>query len=184
MQIIKEIMDKKQLRKKLLKKRIDLDPLDKIQRDSNLYNNLINTEEILSSRLIITYVSTKIEADTKRLIGWALRIGKSVGVPITHSDFMTFHLINGLDALKKSSFGILEPEYTEKSLITDFDKSVCIVPALAYNHDGYRLGYGGGYYDRFLKGYKGFKIGICYNDFICEIPVDKHDVAVDKIITN
>ena len=75
----------------------------------------------------------------------------------------------------------MEPQ--NKNKVTNFDNSICIIPGICYDINKNRVGYGKGYYDRFLKNYKGLKIGVVYNKCICQkIDTDKYDVCVDKII--
>lgn len=77
-----------------------------------------------------------------------------------------------------------EPDVNKCKEVDDFSKSICIVPAIAYDKFGYRLGYGKGYYDRFLSAYHGICIGVQYDELVCEkLFIDKYDVPVDYIIT-
>ena len=80
-------------------------------------------------------------------------------------------------------YGIPEPpEHLPE--ITDFNGAFCVVPALAFSKNGQRLGYGGGYYDRFLSDFDGVSAGLCYSDFfINKLPAEKHDIALDIIVS-
>ena len=86
--------------------------------------------------------------------------------------------------LKKGRFGIFEPdESCEKYCV--FDNALCIVPALSYDKDGYRLGFGMGFYDRFLADYNGIKLGLCYDNCMSEsFCHDGYDISVDKVFTD
>ena len=94
---------------------------------------------------------------------------------------MKFIKINSLSDLQPGAYGILEPKDGEE--ITDFTDSVCITPALSFDEKGYRLGYGGGYYDRFLADYTGVSVGICYEEFIGGIVTEEYDLPVDIVVT-
>ena len=94
---------------------------------------------------------------------------------------MRFFRIADFSELKAGAFGIPEPTGSEEP--DNFSASLCIVPALSFDENGYRMGYGGGYYDRFLRGYDGISVGICYDDFLGEIPREEHDLPVDILVT-
>ena len=131
-------------------------------------------------------MSTVIEVDTRELIRQALADGKRVGVPrcIDGTRLMEFYEIGSLDDLEKRTFGVLEPVPERCALITDFSKSICVVPALLYDLSGYRIGYGGGYYDRFLAHYPGYKVGVTYVKCIRRrILHGRYDVPVSALVT-
>ena len=99
---------------------------------------------------------------------------------------MEFCVITSFSDLEKGMYGIYEPKkdctVLEAEKITD---SVLIVPGLCFNDEGFRLGYGKGYYDRFISRYKGYSIGVCYKEFMTdEIPTDEYDKPVDTVITD
>lgn len=174
-------MNKKELRKKLLQRRRNMDETYRKESDLGIYNNLMSCPEIVSAEIVLTYISTEIEVDTIRFIGKMLKMKKTVAVPKCEGKNMRFIVISDLDSLVKGAFGIPEPTGNEE--ITEFSHAVCITPALSFNRKGYRLGYGGGYYDRFSEKFDGISIGICYNDFIGEIPTEEFDRPVKILIT-
>ena len=94
---------------------------------------------------------------------------------------MRFLTVESLSGLVRSKFGVDEP--ADGIEITSFDDTVCIVPALRFDRNGFRLGWGGGFYDRFLAGYTGFSAGICYEQCCGEVPVCEYDLNVDTVIT-
>ena len=96
---------------------------------------------------------------------------------------MKFYLVSSLDQLREGTFHIREPEpfFPEHCA---YYNDICIVPALAFDRTGHRIGYGKGYYDRFLSGFHGVTVGFCYTDFVeNHLPVNQYDVAVDILIT-
>lgn len=138
------------------------------------------------AKTVLVYVSMPIEVDTREIITRALSDGKRVAVPrcVPGTREMEFYLIDSLESLSPGTFGVLEPEPDPARLLTDFSHSICVVPALACDRAGYRLGYGGGYYDRFLRDYPGEKVLILYK--CCLVPHLWHgrfDVPVDRIVT-
>jgi 5-formyltetrahydrofolate cyclo-ligase len=142
--------------------------------------------EYKQCEILVCFVSTAIEVDTHKLIRHALDNGKAVAVPrcIDGTSLMQFYLINSLDDLEPGSFSVLEPIVDRCKKIDEFVHSVCIVPGLGFDMKGYRLGYGKGYYDRFLEGYKDKTIGICYNSCLKNLlPHGKYDKPVDILIS-
>ncbi len=174
-------MNKKELRKELLQRRRCMDETYRRNSDLLIYNNLMNCPEISAAEIILTYISTEIEVDTIKFIEKMLETGKTVAVPRCEGKDMRFIVIRDLNSLVKGAFGIPEPAGNEE--ITDFSRAVCITPALSFNRSGYRLGYGGGYYDRFSEKFDGISIGICYADFLGNIPVEKFDRPVKILVT-
>ena len=97
---------------------------------------------------------------------------------------MEFYLIESCDDLEPGAFGILEPRPSPERLLSEWKGCLCVVPALACDRKGYRLGYGGGYYDRFLRNFPGVKALILYKKCLVEhIWHGRYDVAVDLIVT-
>ncbi len=135
---------------------------------------------------LLCYVSTDIEVDTKAIIKHALEDGKRVAVPrcIPDTRLMGFYYIRSLEELSPGTFGVPEPTGDAANLLTDRSKGLCIVPALCYDRRGYRLGYGKGYYDRYLSGFGGTVIGICYSNCIVrQLPHGRFDRPVETLVT-
>lgn len=177
-------IDKRNLRNKYKSIRINMQDQDKI--DSHVFNKLISTWAYREADVILTYVSTAIEVDTKALINHSLKLGKKVAAPYCiESSRMKFYYINSIDELEKRTFGVLEPVAKKENEVTNFENSICIIPGLAFDKNGFRLGYGKGYYDRFLSAYTGKTIGLCYESCICQkLPTGKYDKKVNTLITN
>ncbi len=143
------------------------------------------SEQYRSCDTVLTYVSNENEVDTIGFINAAFVNKKRVAVPVTNDDYsLTFYYINSLEELKRGRFNILEPVNLSKK-VTDFDNSICVVPALCCDLKGNRVGYGKGCYDRFLKQYSGEKICLVYDENVLTlVHSDENDVCVDVIITN
>lgn len=175
------------LRKDILKRRSQLRDKEKEVKNRKIFDSLINLIEIKNARKICIYVSKSDETDTFCAIEHLISMDKAVYVPKSDkkNNKMSFYKINSLTELKIGAFSVLEPsEKNEKYICTD-NEDVCIVPALCFDKQGYRLGYGKGYYDRFLNDFNGIKIGICFDEFIREVlPRFNTDIAVDMIISD
>lgn len=151
--------------------------------DNKIFNKIIELKEYKESKMILIYVSLKDEVDTFKLIEHSLRIGKKVAVPKCEGDNIVFYNINTLSDLQEGSFRILEPKTNE--IINDFSDSICIIPGIAFDKENNRIGYGRGFYDRFLEKYDGTKIGLTYAECICDrIDYEINDIKMDIVIAD
>jgi 5-formyltetrahydrofolate cyclo-ligase len=167
--------------------RREMTPEIKSKHDRNIARRVVSLWQYKHNRTLLTYVSTDIEVDTHQLILHALADGKRVAVPrcVPNTRDMEFYFIEGLDELQKGSFGVLEPLPNPDRLCTDFTNGLCLVPALCYDWKGFRLGYGKGYYDRFLANFGGNMIGICYSECIRrKLPHGRFDRPVELLVTD
>lgn len=134
---------------------------------------------------VLIYMSTQIEVDTREIIKNAWADGKRVAVPrcIPDTRLMDFHYIESFDDVAPGMFGVLEPsESLEK--VTSFDGCLMIVPAMQFDINGYRLGYGKGYYDRYMSHFTGVSAGLCYIDELRRhMYHGRYDKPVDIIVT-
>lgn len=178
---------KKELRIQCKAIRENMKPDAKSQRDENIFGKIISSTAYSKSSIILTYVSTDIEVDTFRLINKAIEDKKRVAVPrcIDGTRDMDFYFIKSTDDLEKGSFGVLEPDPQKCVKAYAFETALCIIPGLAFDMQGYRLGYGKGYYDRFLSAHpKLIKMGICYCSCTCnELIHGRYDVGADFLVT-
>lgn len=177
---------KKQLRKAMLQKRKELSESETAVKNFAITEKLLSLAKVQSAELILPFVSAKGEVSTREFIARCFDAGKTVAVPrCIDGSNMEFCVIHTFDDLEKGMYGIDEPkEYCEVIKAENAENSVLIVPALCFDTKGYRLGYGKGYYDRFISRYSGFTVGVCYSEFITDdIPIDEYDRCVDIVIT-
>ena len=107
---------------------------------------------------------------------------KQIALPRVLGNVMTFHPVRSRDALVHGKFGILEPPADSNCAGSQFD--LILVPGLAFDLGGGRLGRGKGYYDRFLAGAHGIRAGICFDDQIVDhVPMELHDLRMDFVVT-
>lgn len=177
---------KNDLRNKYKSIRRNMTSAKKSDSDSRIFERIIALDSYKSCDIVLTFVSTEIEVDTHKLIEYSLKIGKTVAVPkcISGTRQMEFYIINSFEDLEVATFSVLEPKTDICSKLLNFENSICIIPGLAFDYSGYRLGYGKGYYDRFLADYNGINIGICY----CPCTLNKlisgrFDKPIDILIT-
>ncbi len=163
---------KSALRKELIAKRKAMDAAKKAAADESIFRQLVPLVNCASS--VFCYVSTEIEVDTRRIIGYCLSNNIPVALPVSGENELSFYYIDNINELKNGRYNIDEPPINRPAYASE--KTLCIVPALCADKEGYRLGYGKGYYDRFLKSFKGTSVIICYKDFKCEVPKEAHDI--------
>lgn len=175
------------LRKKFKEIRFSFTPAQKADMDERIFSRLIATKAYRDCKVLLTYVSTDIEVDTRKLILHALADGKTVAVPkcIDGTRNMKFYIIHSFDDLEVATFSVLEPKVQQCTELLDFKGALCIVPGLAFDMNGYRLGYGKGYYDRFLNRAEGLlNYGLCYcSCTVNRLAYGKFDVPVNTLIT-
>lgn len=154
--------------------------------ESEILERVLELTEIKNAKTVLCYVSTPIEVDTKKLIEKLILLGKAVAVPkcIDGTRDMNFYLISSLEQTEVGAFGVFEPNVGKCEKLRDYRSAVCIIPGLMFDSEGYRLGYGKGYYDRFLSKFSGAKIGICFEKcYIENLPHGFFDVASDIVVT-
>lgn len=181
---IKEI--KQKLRRRYRAYREALQPSEKEEMDAAVRRCLFRLSSYRNNRVIFIYVSKPIEVDTIQIIQNALAHGKRVAVPrcIPNTHQMQFYFIRSLEDLKPGMFGVLEPSVERCQPVSDLRHGLCVVPGLSFDTQGYRLGYGKGYYDRFLSSFGGQTVGICYRTCVpWNLPHGHYDRPVDILIT-
>ena len=179
-------IEKNALRKKEKKFREALPAQEKAEMDAEILTRVLTLQQYNKSDILFTYISKSIEIDTKLLIqaAWANR--KRVAVPrcIPDTREMEFYLITEWDDVKPGAFGVLEPDVKRTQRQEDLSHGLCIVPGLGFDAHGYRLGYGKGYYDRFLARFFGTTVGLCYQRSVqWRLPHGKYDRPVEWLVT-
>lgn len=180
-------LEKQRLREERLAAREALSEQERSVLDDRITQKLLATSEYAEATTVLTYVSVSSEVSTRMFIECALRDGKTVAVPrCLPGHCLEFVAITSLEQLVAAPFNLLEPA-KELPAVTEDQKnnSICIVPALLVDTKGYRLGYGAGFYDRFLSTYPGKKICLAYQQSLSRttLPHTAFDVAVDVVIT-
>lgn len=176
---------KKETRKNIIKERDKLDKVSKKAMDNEIIEKLIMSETYKKARGIFIYIGFGSEINTKIIIEDALNSGKEVYVPKIIKKDMILIKIDSLENLVTSSYGILEP-IGDKN---DFDVNkldLIVMPGVAFDEICNRLGYGGGYYDKFLdkNNIECKKVALAYElQVLNKLEAEEHDVKVDSIIT-
>lgn len=177
---------KKTLRKEVLERR-DSIPLEVIlQKSEKIYKNLLSVKEFINGKNIAFFVGYSKEVQTKEMIINELKRGKSITIPrVESSESMSFVEITSLEKLISGYKGILEP--SKEAPVCETEPDVIILPGTVFDRMGGRMGYGRGYYDRYLARLKTrpTRIALCFSEQIVDrVPMDENDLSMEIIITD
>jgi 5-formyltetrahydrofolate cyclo-ligase len=175
---------KRRLRPELIARREQL--TNRKRRSKAIRQRLIALPAFEHARAIHCYISIGAEVDTRLLIAAALDQGKAVAVPVIEPDQrMTHSWIRDIDSadFTEGALGTLTPRVIRPALPGDWD--ITIVPMLGFDREGYRIGYGKGYYDQLLAAAPAFAIGVAFADQeVAGLPHEDHDMRLDAIVTD
>lgn len=173
---------KAELRKKILQEMKAISQKQKQVMDQALTERFLNHPFYQEAKTIATYLSFPHEFQTQELIEQALKDGKKVLIPKTYPkgrmDFVVYHP----QQLVKTSFGLLEPQGDLK-VVEPSQIDLIHVPGLVFTREGYRIGYGGGYYDRYLEHFTGQSLSTIYPFQVQEFNSEDHDIPVQEVLT-
>ncbi len=176
---------KSEARKLVLERRKELTDVEILERSKKIFERLIEVDDFVYAKKILAYVSAHPgEVDTRKFINYAVGCNKSIFLPKFYSKqkkIRRFHFTEWQDLLINEE-GFLEPKIGFDEDMSDID--MIIAPCVAVSMAGQRLGYGGGYYDKFLKKTYAPKYVLAFEfQIFNEIERSRHDIRVDKIIT-
>jgi len=174
---------KKEIRKKMLEIRNRIEPEIKIQKDEKIALKFMEFLKKRSVKSVLLYASFRGEVDTWRIFEYCKRLSIKIAFPKVKEKNLELYWINDRSQLTPGYKSILEPYSDEKANIEDIE--VIAVPGLAFDRNCFRIGYGGGFYDKLLSKKKGLAVGLAYEEQILDtLPTEAHDVKVDMIITD
>lgn len=179
-------MDKTSIRNKM---KIKLNAMDKITYEHKSYQiakQLFHTNEWKNAAVIGITVSRFPEVDTWQVIrkGWAE--GKAMVIPKCYPSTknMKFFQIHEFNQMERVYYGLFEPKENHATEVKNSDIDLLIVPGLAFTTEGYRIGFGGGYFDRFLMHFQGANLSLAFTEQIKEeLPIEQYDLPITQIIT-
>ncbi len=176
--------EKDALRKSVLLYRKALPPQEKAALDAAIAARVLRSGAYLTAKTVFCYVSLPHEIDTRPILEDAWRRGKRVAVPRCRANGqMAFYAVDSFGDLSPGMLGISEPK-EDRPLCLPQQSDLCIVPCLAASESGDRLGYGGGYYDRYLSGCSVRTVGLCYASCVTRaMPTEPFDVPLQMIVT-
>ncbi|HII17293.1 TPA: 5-formyltetrahydrofolate cyclo-ligase [Candidatus Woesearchaeota archaeon] len=172
------------LRKEAIKKRRCIPESERKTLTEEVMKRLLSLEEVRRAKRLSCYVSFRSEVGTHELVKELLRQGKEVSVPIIHGGRLILSSIGSFDDLDDASDdGILEPSVIRKVEVDDLD--LVIVPGVAFDRMGDRMGFGKGYYDKLLFRYPGKKIALAFSEqLMAYVPTEPHDIIMDIVVTD
>jgi len=176
--------EKSDLRRRLLEKRLSLNRKDVWIRSDDIKRSLIKLKSFQEARCIALYYPIKNEVGTQGIFKIAKELGKGIYFPLVDGSSLEFRKINNLAELKIGRFDVPEPSHCSPGVeIEDID--LIIIPGIAFDSFGVRIGYGKGYYDRAISKIDIKKrVGLAYNFQVVEsIPIERYDVRVGLIVT-
>lgn len=181
-------MQKKDLRRQFLALRDEIPTEDRFQLDESILLSLLSLKEYRHAETVMIFVSYKSEVDTHAVITESLRRGKRVLVPIVQPEDHTLLLgrISNMQDLVPGAYGILEPREDRRDIYPARTVDFVLVPGAVFDRRGYRIGYGGGYYDRLIPTFRRDAVlcGIGYECQLTEsVPTEAHDQKLDLLIT-
>ncbi|NLL79968.1 MAG: 5-formyltetrahydrofolate cyclo-ligase [Clostridiales bacterium] len=188
-------MTKKELRKQILNLRNAIPSNERAACSREIQKQLLQSYAYHKASYILSYVHFRSEVETRMILETALIQGKKLYCPKVCGKEMDFYRIEKLDDLKSGAYGILEPEALEerKFIPSDhrFDQILMVIPGAVFDRSHFRIGYGGGYYDRYLASLK--SAGLTENlitaallfscQLVDELPRESHDFGVDILVT-
>lgn len=178
-------LEKKQLRTQVRKELATLSPEELTKSDQAMFDAFLALPQVQQAKTIFAFwgIPGK-EPDTAKLIGKLVAQGKVIGLPrMLPEHQMEVRQYSPDRPLVQVSFGISEPG-EDCPLMAKEEIDLILVPAVCYDRQGYRLGFGGGYYDRWLEHFTGFRAGLCREAVLQDkVPTETHDSRVDLLLT-
>ncbi|MED1863469.1 5-formyltetrahydrofolate cyclo-ligase [Fictibacillus nanhaiensis] len=179
-------MNKSQWRKALKQLLLSMGKEERKVKSEAISNLLFQTEEWKTADCFGITVSRGFELDTSYIINQAWREGKTVAVPKCYSEHkqMEFRKIHSYEELENVYMDLYEPKIDVTLCIEPSQMNMILVPGLVFDKEGFRIGYGGGYFDRYLHSYDGSKLSLAYTlQTTDSLPHENYDIPVDSIIT-
>ncbi|MCQ2771223.1 MAG: 5-formyltetrahydrofolate cyclo-ligase [Clostridia bacterium] len=180
---------KSEIRETYLEKRRSMDSNVKSEMDKKIASVIMASATYRYADTLLMYYAKDDEINLNELAWNAIKSGKKVAFPRTNPEdrSMTFNFVNDENDFELRNYGLYEP----KEGLPTFEVTgqlqnnvICIIPAVVYDKRGFRVGYGGGYYDRYLSTFKGTKVGVEYYEYVIgNVPSGRFDLAVDVLIT-
>lgn len=180
---MQKVNEKQIIRKQIIQERNRLSQKQVEQKSQSVFLRLISLLEYQNSNTIFTYVDCKNEVATKPIIRHALAHGKKVAVPKVNKKEMDFYYIQSLEELQPGNFGILEPVTNQ---VAKPESACFIMPGVVFDLKLHRIGYGGGYYDRYLSSFVGDSsvLALAFElQILPSIPYETFDISPSKLVT-
>ena len=175
-------MGKKELRRTIRDRKRAMTEEEIVQRSEKLGKLFVQSEAYKNAKTIYGYLPYNQEVRTVPMLEQALKDGKKVAVPKVYGDEMKFLYLDDLSKVSKGYAGIPEPIADEP--VADDETALVLMPGLAFDPAGHRIGYGGGFYDKFLAAEPNHPtLALCYEfQMLPELHTEEHDIPVDTVL--
>lgn len=175
-------MDKKHLRREIREKKRAMSEAEIQEKSRRLGELFVNSQLYRSAKTIYGYLPYNQEVRTVPMLERAMADGKRVAVPKVYGDEMRFIYLDDLSAVEKGYAGIPEP--VADTPVADDETALVLMPGLAFDRDGHRIGYGGGFYDKFLAQEPNHPtLALCYDfQMLPELQTEEFDIPVDQVL--
>jgi len=173
---------KSEIRSELKKRRGVISLIEMAELSARIAEGVLSLPEYAQAKTVLCYANLRDEVLTSALIREIIRSGRTLALPAVRGEEMKALRLTSPELMHRGAFRILEPDGDEEIAPEEFD--LLLVPGVGFDPQGNRLGYGGGYFDRFLSASRGVKVGLCYSvQVMDEIPAEPHDISMDIIVT-
>lgn len=175
-------MDKSALRKAIREQKRAMTPEQIEKASAQLAEKFFATDAYRSAQTLYGYLPYNQEVRTLPILEQALHDGKKVAVPKVYGDEMRFIYLTDLSRVEKGYASIPEP--IDDGPVADDPTALVLMPGLAFDPEGHRMGYGGGFYDKFLAAQPGHPtVALCYEfQMLPQLPCESHDIPVDLVL--
>lgn len=176
------MISKSEIRSEMRKRRGVISLIEMAELSARIAEGVLSLPEYAQAKTVLCYANLRDEVMTSALIGEILRSGRTLALPAVRGEEMKALRLTDPEMMHRGAFRIMEPDGEEEIAPEEFD--LLLMPGLGFDPRGNRLGYGGGYFDRFLANSHGAKVGLCYSvQVLEEIPAEAHDIPMDIIVT-
>ncbi len=172
---------KNKIRQELIEKRNRLSVYEVLKKSNEIISKLVDLQEFKKAKKLLCYISFDNEVYTHGFIKKYVK-EKDIAVPVVKGNELILSYIREWGELETGTYGILEPREIRRANLNDIE--IAIIPGIAFDKRGYRIGYGKGYFDRLLSRMNVLKIALAFDfQILDELPEEKHDIRMDLIIT-
>ena len=175
---------KTEIRTEVKRRRAEASPKYLHEASLRIKDRFVKTEAYAKEEILLAYVDAKREVETRLIMQQALEDGRKVAAPRVDGDgIMHYYYIESLEDLEPGSFGIMEPK--KSCPLCETEKGLLLMPGVAFDEHCHRVGYGGGYYDRYLERHPGLvHIALAFEfQVFPEVPFEDHDILPERIVT-
>jgi len=176
--------DKRTLRESMRAMRKALSAQEQLRASGALCERILSFAPFREAACVMAYIACRGEIDLAPVIGEILEQGKTLALPRCEAGGrLTARRVASLSRLVPGTFGLMEPAQ-DAEIVPPEEIGLILVPGTAFDRDGFRLGQGGGYYDRFLQHTDAVRVGVCHDMALLErVPREAHDIRMDAVIT-